>query len=68
MKFLETFELRNVDRDIPHVVSNNNSNNNNHIKIHVPRLPVPGREKSVLYLNVPLLCMEGRALTCLSTV
>lgn len=36
MKLLETFELRNVDRDIPHAVSNNNSNNNNHIKIHVP--------------------------------
>lgn len=28
MKLLETFEVRNVDRNIPHAVSNNNNNNN----------------------------------------
>ena len=59
MKLLETFEVRNGDRNIPHAVNNKSSSNNNRtLKFMCPDFR--SQERKSQYCILVFLCFAGK--------
>lgn len=57
MKLLETFEVRNGDRNVPHAV-NNNSSSSNTLKFTCPDFQ--SQERKSQYCILMFLCFAGK--------